>query len=171
MLPGRITKRNISSGAQRENKPKLHDFLLYINLIISYSFRFCKNDSATASSFVGVAIFICHFEHRRCDWLNHTMWYLVSVSIRLCAIGWTIPRGSTRIERCPEAWNFDSMLLHFFYIMQMPICYEGCLIIANTWIYISLYLRNTVILENKKIVCIFPHQLVNSCDLHQVRNT
>ncbi len=33
-------------------------------------------------------------------------------------------------------------------------------------IYISLYIRNTAILENKKSVCIFPHQLVNTYDLH-----
>ncbi len=33
-------------------------------------------------------------------------------------------------------------------------------------IYISLYIRNTAILENKKTVCIFPHQIVNTCDLH-----
>ncbi len=24
---------------------------------------------------------------------------------RLCVISWTIPRGSTRIEHCPEVWN------------------------------------------------------------------
>ncbi len=81
------------------------------------------------------------------DWLNHTMWFHSNRAL-------------------PWSMEFDSMLLHFFYIMQTPICYVGCLIIANTWIYISIYLRNTVILENKKTVCIFSHQLVNTCDLH-----
>ncbi len=54
----------------------------------------------------------------------------------------------------------------FFYTIETPICYVGCLMITNTWTYISLYIRNTAILENKKSVSIFPHQLVNTCDLH-----
>ncbi len=53
-----------------------------------------------------------------------------------------------------------------FYTIQTLVCYVGCLMTANTWTYISLYIRNTAILENKKSVCIFPHQLVNTCDLH-----
>ncbi len=36
--------------------------------------------------------------------------------------------------------------------------------------YISLYIRNTI-LVNKKFVCISPHQLVNTCDLHLVNCT
>ncbi len=43
----------------------------------------------------------------------------------------------------------------FFNTIQMPICYVGYLMIANTWTYISLYIRNTAILENNKSVCIF----------------
>ncbi len=54
----------------------------------------------------------------------------------------------------------------YFYTIQTPICYVGFLMIANRWTYISLYLRNTAILENKKTVCIFLHQLVNTWDLH-----
>ncbi len=106
VLPGRITQRNISTGAQRDNKPKLHDFLLYINVIISYSFRaWC--------SFMGAAIFIRHFENSSCDWLNHTMWYLVSISTWLCAFGRTIPSGSTQIQRCPVAWNLSQYCFIF----------------------------------------------------------
>ncbi len=82
-----------------------------------------------------------------CDWLNHTTWFHSNRAL-------------------PRSMEFDSMLLHFFYTIQMPICSVGCLMLANTWIYISLYLRNTAILENKKSVCIFLHQLVNTCDLH-----
>ncbi len=41
--------------------------------------------------------------------------------------------------------------------------------IANTWTYISLYVKNSAILENKKSVCIFLHGLVNTCDLHPFR--
>ncbi len=33
------------SGAQKDIKSNLHDFLLYINIIISYSFRVYKNES------------------------------------------------------------------------------------------------------------------------------
>ncbi len=45
----------------------------------------------------------------------------------------------------------------------MPVC---CLMIANICTYISLYIRNTAILVNRKYVCISPHQLVNTCDFH-----
>ncbi len=45
VLPGRIVWRIISSGVQKDNKSNLYDFLLYINVIISYSFRVCKNES------------------------------------------------------------------------------------------------------------------------------
>ncbi len=38
--------------------------------------------------------------------------------------------------------------------------------IANICTYISLYIRNMAISVNKKLVCISPHQLVNTCDLH-----
>ncbi len=59
--------------SQKDNKSNLHDFLLYINVIISYSFRVCGQHGA----WMNAAIFIRHcesFEHSRCDWLNHTMW-------------------------------------------------------------------------------------------------
>ncbi len=35
--------------------------------------------------------------------------------IRLCMIGWTIPRGSTRIEYCPEAWNLTQCCFIFLH--------------------------------------------------------
>ncbi len=38
MLPGRIAWRIISSDAQKDNKSNLHNFLWYINIIISYYF-------------------------------------------------------------------------------------------------------------------------------------
>ncbi len=141
-------------------------FLLYINIIISYSFRVCKNDS---ESHVWLprscaTISIRHFKHSCCDWLNHTTWYLVSVSTRLCPIDWTIPRGSTWIQCCPIAWIWVN-IVSFLNTIQTPICYVGCSMIANTWTYISLYIRNTAILENKKSVCIFLYQHVNTCDL------
>ncbi len=88
------------------------------------------------------------FEHRHCDWLNHTTWF-----------------HSNR-------YNHSSALKHgiwvniasFLCTIQTPICYVGCLMIANTWTDIFLYIRNTAILENNKSVCIFLHQLVNTCD-------
>ncbi len=81
----------------------------------------------------------------------HMVWSLPSCFrwTRLCMIGWTIPRGSTWIERCPEAWNLTQCCFIFSSI-QMPICSVGCLMMANTRTYIYLYFRNTVILENKK---------------------
>ncbi len=66
-----------------------------------------------SGDFVPAAIFIRHFEHSCCDWLNHTTWYLVSVSTRLCAIGWTVPRGSTQIHCCPVAWNLSQYCFIF----------------------------------------------------------
>ncbi len=82
-----------------------------------------------------------------CNWLNHTTWF----------------HSNRALSRSME---FDSMLPHFFYTIQMSICYVGSLMIANTWIYIFLYIRNTAILENNKSVCIFPHQRVNTCYIH-----
>ncbi len=37
---------------------------------------------------------------------------------------------------------------------------------TNICTYISLYIRNTAILVNKKLVCISPHERVNTCDLN-----
>ncbi len=34
---------------------------------------------------------------------------------RLCVIGWTIPRGSTRIDCCPEAWNLSQYCFIFLH--------------------------------------------------------
>ncbi len=47
---------NISSGAQRDNKPNLNDFLFYINLIISYSFKSLQTKSNTVDVLMGAAI-------------------------------------------------------------------------------------------------------------------
>ncbi len=68
-------------------------------------------------------------------------------------------------KKLPRSMEFETILLNFFYTIQTPICYVGCLMIANTWTYISLYIRNTAILQYNKSVYIFPHQRVNSCDL------
>ncbi len=64
---------------------------------------------------MGAAIFIRHFEHSRCDWLNHTTWYLVSISTWLCAIGWTIPHSFTWIQPCPVAWNLSQYCFIFLH--------------------------------------------------------
>ncbi len=105
-----------------------------------------------------------YLRHYNCDWLSHTKW-----SNGSC---WCIPRGMVAAilfpadqvmcdwlnhitwfhsnQALPRSMEFESILLNFFYIIQSPICYVGCLMIANTWIYIFLYLKNTAILENKK---------------------
>ncbi len=115
-----------------------------------------------------------YLRHCNCDWLNHTTW-----SNGNC---WPSPLYTTWYGRCHfvssgpgYVWlakPYNVVLLKasaarkhgiwvniapFFYTIQMPICYVGCLIIANTWTYISLYLRNTAILEN-------------TCDLHILVN-
>ncbi len=45
----------------------------------------------------------------------HVVWSLSSCFrlTRLCVIGWTIPRGSTRIECYPKAWNLSPCSLIF----------------------------------------------------------
>ncbi len=87
------------------------------------------------------------FEHSRCDWLNHTT---------------VVPHESSE---APPHGNWVN-IVSFFNTIQTPICYVGCLMIAKAWTYISLYIRNIAILVNKKFVCISPHKLVNTCDLH-----
>ncbi len=121
-----------------------------------------------------------YLRHCNCDWLNDTM-----LSNRSCR---RIPRGMVRCHLVSSGpgyvWLVEpyhvvplessatpkhGIWVHvasYFYTIQWPICYLGCLMIANTWIYIFLYLRNTAILENKKTVCIFLYQYVNTCDLH-----
>ncbi len=57
-----------------------------------------------------------------CDWLNHTMWFHSK---------WALPRSM----------EFESILLHLFCTIQMPIYYVGCLMIANTMdIYLPILL-------------------------------
>ncbi len=136
--------------------------------------------SNTAWSLMGTAIFFSSLQLRLAEpyhvvqWKlpTYTTWYgrchLVSGGpgyVWLAELYNVVPLESSAAQKHGNWLNVAS----FFYIMQMPICYVVCLIIANTWIYISLYLRNTVILENKKTVWIFSHQLVNTCDLHLFR--
>ncbi len=96
-----------------------------------------------------------------------------------CVISWTIYyviaehivwRYLSRYNHshCPKEWNLSQY--HFiFYTIQTSVWYVEYLMITNTWIYLSLYIRNTVILENKKLVSIFSYQLVNTCDLHLLK--
>ncbi len=77
-----------------------------------------------------------------CDWLNHTMWFHSNRALL-------------------RSMAFESICLIYFFTIQSPIYYVGCLMIANTWIYISLYLRNTAILENKKTFFYF---LASACE-------
>ncbi len=48
--------------------------------------------------------------------LYHAVWVLPSCFqwTRLYVIGWTIPCGYTRIERCPRSMELESILFHFF---------------------------------------------------------
>ncbi len=127
-----------------------------------------------------------YLHHCHCDWLNHTtwskrncwpspfytMWYGCwhLVSGRPCYVWFAEPYHVVPLES--SAALMHGILVNigsFFNTIQTPICYVGCLMIANTWIYISLYIRNTAILENKNSVCIFPHHLLNTCDCYLYR--
>ncbi len=81
---------------------------------------------------------------------SNTSFHCEDLSIA-AVIGWTIPRGSTRIERYPETWNLRQYIASFFYTIQTPICYVGCLMIANTWTYISIY----ILLSWKTKICLY----------------
>ncbi len=105
---------NYISGAQKHNKHNLHVYILYINAIISYSFRVCS---------------------QHCALMNATMFYIiviVKVLSTAAAIGWTIARGPTEIaehkefiylerrhpswlthSRSPAAWNLRQYCLFF----------------------------------------------------------
>ncbi len=58
-------------------------------------------------------------------------------------------------SRSLEACNL-SQYCFIFYTIYTPVCCVGCLTIANICTYISLYIRNTAILVNKKLICISP---------------
>ncbi len=65
---------NYISGAQKYNKHNLHVYILYINILISYSFRVCSQHGVLMNAAI---FYIRHresFEHSRCDWLNLTTW-------------------------------------------------------------------------------------------------
>ncbi len=127
VLPGRIDLRIISSSAQYDNKSNLHEVLLYINEIISYSFRVHKNDGQCVALWVPLSLFI--------------------ISSTAAVIGWTIPRGmvpipcgidvdilfpflpgyvwlaepyhvvpleSKKPQCCSEAWNLSQYCFIFF---------------------------------------------------------
>ncbi len=60
MLPGWIAWRIISLGAQKHNKYNLHVFILYIDVIISYSFKRARSPGekqAEKRGVMGTAIF------------------------------------------------------------------------------------------------------------------
>ncbi len=109
----------------------MHDFLFYINVIISYSFKNLQTKTNTVWSWKYwwlPSFYLCHCN---CDWLNHSTWFHSNRAL-------------------PRSMEFESMSLHLFYTLQTPISYVGCLMITNTWRYICLYFRNTAILVNKK---------------------
>ncbi len=105
-----------------------------------------------------------YFRHCHCDQLNNTTW-----SYRNCRIHSTETLKSVTTATALYH-RIGVNIASLFYTIQTPICYVGCLMIANICTYISLYIRNTAIVENKKIVGIFPPQLVNTCDLHLVKS-
>ncbi len=112
VLPGRIVQRIISLCAQKDNKYNLHDFLLYINIIISYSFKeFAK---MIACMWTGNATILNELLY--CDWLKHNHVVLQKYSSH------------------PLLRSMEFQHIYFiFYTIQMPVCCVGCLMVANTW--------------------------------------
>ncbi len=102
------------------------------------------------------------------DWQNHNMW-----SHRNCRTHSTETLELVNTQPPPPplpcSMEYETILFHFFYAINTSICYVGCLMITNTWTNISLYITNTPILEKKISVCIFSHQLVNTCDFYLFR--
>ncbi len=112
-------------------------------------------------------------------WMPPSLFVIVKVLSTVAVIGWTIPRGPTEIAELIErrhpsclthsgslaAWNLRQYCF-IFYTIQTSIWCIDCIVNANICTYISLYIRNTAISVNKIFVCIYPHQLVNTCDLH-----
>ncbi len=109
---------------------------------------------------------------------------LFVISSTAAVIGWTIPCGILfpfwpGYVRLAEPYHVVSLksraapkcgiwvnIVSFLSTIQMSICYVVCLIITNTWIHISLYIRNTAILENNKISL---NLSTSTCDLHLFR--
>ncbi len=168
--------REIYPQVHRDNKPNLPDFLFYINVIISYSFNQFTNKEQYCGWTDGRRHLI-YIIATAIGWTipevadeYHVVWSLPSCFrwTRLCMIRWTILCCSSRIEGCPEAWNLSPccfICLHNTVINMLCRLFDDHKDM-DIYIYISLYLRNTAILENKKNVCIFSHQLVNTCNLH-----
>ncbi len=48
--------------------------------------------------------------------------------------------------------EFESIFLYFFYTIQIPICYVGCLMITNTWTYISPYTSGILLSSPSNLV-------------------
>ncbi len=79
-----------------------------------------------------VAAILFPVDQVMCDWLNHNTWFHSNRAL-------------------PRSMEFESMLLNFVYTIQSPICYVGCLMIANTfkhgriWMrqYFFIFLHNT----------------------------
>ncbi len=82
-----------------------------------------------------------------CNWLNHTTW-LGAAILFACS-------SRYNHSRCPRAWHLSQYHFLFFYTIQTPICYVGCLMIANTWTYISLKHQEYSYLGKEKISLYF----------------
>ncbi len=86
--------------------------LLYINVIISYSFKeFAK---MIACMWTGNTSILWPSPSHL---VYHVVWVLPSCfrSTRLCLIWWTILHGSTWIQRCPKAWTLRQYCFIFLH--------------------------------------------------------
>ncbi len=121
-------------------------------------------------NYVNSSKFSVFHGHISFDWLNHSMWSTVHAYYM-----WPWPGRSKvfagqlhmrivilkdmRVANhscCPVAWNLNQYCF-IFYTIQMPICYVGCLVIANTWTYISPYTSGILLSWKTKNQFVFFH--------------
>ncbi len=138
---------NYISGAQKHNKHNLHVYILYINVIISYSFRVCSQHGA----WINTASFIRHcesFEQSRCDWLNHTTW-----SHGNCRTHSMETLKLVNTQPLPRSMEFETILLHFLHNTDVNMQYR--LFSDRKYMYIYLPIHQEYGYLGKQKNCLF----------------
>ncbi len=140
---------------------RLFDDHKYMDIYLSICQEYSNLGKLKMSSYFSAST--C--EHLWCSLSHlvyHVVWALPSCFqwTRLCAIGWTIPSGSTRIEitiALPRSMEFESILLHFLHNTDTNML---CRLFDGPK-YMDIYLPiHQEYCYREKSVCIFPHKLV-----------
>ncbi len=104
------------------------------------------------------------FEHRCCNWLNHTTWFHGN-----CRTHSTEILESISPQRCPEAWNLSQYYLIVLHNIDANMLCR--LFDDRKYMYIYLPIHQEYGYLGKPKICLyFLHQLVNTCDLHLVNS-